>query len=426
MKISIIGAGYVGLVTGTCFSELGHEVVVVDINEEKVKAINSKKCPIYEPGLEEMLVRNVDSKRLRATTDIKDVVMNTDVTYIAVGTPMKEDRSIDLRYIEKASEDIGNVLKEKAGYHLVVVKSTVVPGTTENIVGATISKISGKKLGTEFGIAMNPEFLREGSAVEDFMKPDRIVIGANDEKARSILEEIYKKIDAPKLYVNIKTAEMIKYASNTFLATKISFINEIGNICKLLGINVFDVVKGMTLDHRISPYFLRAGIGFGGSCFPKDTNAIIALAKKLGYVPRLLDAVVEINETQPLRAVELLKKHISLKGKNIGVLGLAFKPNTDDVRETRAYPIIRALNEEGAVVYAYDPKAMDAFKKAYPDVKVIFCKSAEEVLKNAEAIIIATEWDEFEKLSYRNKIVVDGRYVKAAKETAKIYEGVCW
>jgi UDPglucose 6-dehydrogenase len=270
---------------------------------------------------------------------------------------------------------------------------------------------------------VNPEFLREGNAVHDFFNPDRIVIGVKDEESKSILEKLYSPFECPKLTTDLKTAEMIKYTSNAFLATKISFANEIGNICKKLGIDSYKVFEGVGLDHRINPEFFRAGIGFGGSCFPKDVRALISKAEELNENPKLLKAVMELNEEQPLKLIELLKKHIpDLGGKTIGVLGLAFKPNTDDVREGRAVPIIRTLLKEGAKVIAYDPKAVKNFKKLFPEIEYT---SAEKVLES-DAILIVTEWEEFKNLDYNGKIVIDGRRIEKAKEEARIYEGVCW
>jgi len=427
MKVSVIGSGYVGLVTGMGFVKLGNEVIFVDVDERKINMINNAKPPIYEEGLEE-LMREFKGK-YRATKDYRDAILNSEVTFIAVGTPSREDGSIDLTYVEQASREIGKVLREKKDYHVVVVKSTVLPGTTENVVKPILEKESGKKTFEDFGLAMNPEFLREGVALNDFLNPDRIVIGVQDKRTKKVLEELYKPIDASKLFTDIKTAEMIKYTSNAFLATKISFANEIGNICKKLGIDSWKVFEGVGLDHRISPHFFRTGIGWGGSCFPKDVKALIRKAEEIGEDPIILKAVVEVNEKQPLKLIELLKKYIpELRDKRIGVLGLAFKPNTDDVRETRAHVIVKKLLEEGAKVLAYDPKAMENFKRFYPDVgdKVEYASSGKEVLERSDAVLIVTEWPEFEELDYSGKIVIDGRRVRKAEETAEIYEGVCW
>ncbi|ASJ02088.1 UDP-glucose 6-dehydrogenase [Thermococcus profundus] len=427
MRISIIGSGYVGLVTGIGFVKLGNEVIFVDVDDRKIQMINNAQPPIYEEGLEE-LMREYKG-RYYATRDYKEAILNSEVTFIAVGTPSREDGSMDLTYVKKASEEIGGALKEKGTYHIVVVKSTVLPGTTEEVVKPILEEYSGKKAFEDFGLAMNPEFLREGVALKDFLNPDRIVIGVQDGRTKKVLEELYAPINAPKLFTDIKTAEMIKYASNAFLATKISFANEIGNICKKLGIDSWRVFEGVGLDHRISPHFFKTGIGWGGSCFPKDTKALIRKAEELGEDPIIIKAAVEVNERQPLKLIELLKKHVpELKGKIIGVLGLAFKPDTDDVRETRAYVVVKNLLEEEARVVAYDPQAMENFKRFYPDVgeRIEYANSAEDVLKRADVILIVTEWREFEKLDYSGKIVIDGRRIKAAEKTARVYEGVCW
>lgn len=427
MRVSVIGSGYVGLVTGMGFVKLGNEVIFVDVDERKIERINKAQPPIYEEGLEE-LMREFQGK-YQATKDYRDAILNSDVTFIAVGTPSREDGSIDLTYVEQASREIGRALREKKEYHVVVVKSTVLPGTTENVVKPIIEKESGKKAFEDFGLAMNPEFLREGVALRDFLNPDRIVIGVLDERTKKVLDELYAPIDAPKLFIDIKTAEMIKYASNAFLATKISFANEIGNICKRLGIDSWKVFEGVGLDHRISPHFFMTGIGWGGSCFPKDVKALIRKAEEIGEDLIILKAVVEVNERQPLKLIELLKKHVpELRGRTVGVLGLAFKPNTDDVRETRAYVIVKKLLEEGAKVLAYDPKAMGNFKRFYPDVgeRIEYASSGEEVLEKSDAVLIVTEWPEFEELDYSGKIVIDGRRVRKAEETAEVYEGVCW
>lgn len=423
MKVSIIGCGYVGLVTGIGFAELGNSVIFVDIDDFKVNMINALKTPIYEPGLEELMKRN--EGRFYATKDYREAIQNSEITFICVGTPSKDDGSIDLSYVKASAEQIGKSLAKKDEYHAVVVKSTVLPGTTEEIVKPIIEKESGKKAFEDFGLAMNPEFLREGNAIEDFFKPDRIVIGVKDERTRLLLGELYRAFNCPKIVTDIKTAEMIKYASNAFLATKISFANEIGNVCKKLGIDVYEVFKGVGLDHRINPAFFRAGIGFGGSCLPKDVRALIRKAEELGEQPRILKAVIEVNERQPFRLIDLLKKHVkSLRGKKIGVLGLAFKPDTDDVRESRAIPIIEKLIEEGARVLAYDPKATENFRRLFPDIE--YASSAEELIAESEAVLIVTEWKDFEKLDYRGKIVIDGRRIEKAMKEAKIYEGVCW
>jgi len=409
------------------FVKLGNEVIFVDVDEGKIGMINNAQPPIYEKGLRK-LMKEFQGKYY-ATRDYHEALLNSDVTFIAVGTPSREDGSIDLTYVEQAAREIGKALREKSDYHVVVVKSTVLPGTTENVIKLILEKESGKKAYADFGLAMNPEFLREGVALDDFLNPDRIIIGVQDKRTKKVLEELYAPIDAPKLFTDIKTAEMIKYASNAFLATKISFANEIGNICKKLGIDSWKVFEGIGLDHRISPHFFRTGIGWGGSCFPKDVRALIRKAEELGEDPIILKAVVEVNKRQPLKLIELLKRHVpELRSKRIGVLGLAFKPNTDDVRETRAYVIIKKLLEEGAKVIAYDPQAMENFKRFYSDVgeKIEYANSGNDVLKSSDAVLIVTEWEEFGNLDYSGKIVIDGRRVRRAEETAEVYEGVCW
>ena len=405
MRISIIGSGYVGLVTGIGFVELGNDVIFVDTDISKVDAINDLKPPIYEKGLEELMKKNKD--KFYATSDYNEAINNTEITFICVGTPSQEDGFIDLRYIKSAARSIGKVLSNKRSFHVIAVKSTVIPGTTEEVVRPLIEKESKKIAFKDFGLAMNPEFLREGSAIEDFFNPDRIVIGIKDEKTKSVLERLYRSFKCPKLFTDIKTAEMIKYVSNAFLATKISFANEIGNICKKLGIDVYEVFRGVGLDHRINPEFFRAGIGFGGSCFPKDVMALIRFAEELGEDPRILKAVIEVNNRQPMKMIELLKKHVpNLKNKTIGILGLSFKPNTDDIRESRAIVLIRELLKENARIIAYDPKAIENFKKIFPNIE--YASSAVEVLKKANIILIVTEWKEFEELDYSGKIVIDG------------------
>ncbi len=423
MNISIVGTGYVGLVTGACFAKLGNDVICVDIDKKKVEMINNGESPIYEEGLEELLIENKD--RIQATDDYAYAIQNTDITFICVGTPSKRDGNIDLTFVEESSKEIGRQLKNKEKWHLVVVKSTVLPGSTRDAILPLLEQYSGKKAGKDFGLAMNPEFLREGIAIKDFLNPDRIVIGFYDDKSRTVLRELYKDFNCPILETSLSAAEMIKYASNAFLATKISFINEIGNICKKLGIDSYEVADGMGLDKRIGRAFLDSGIGWGGSCFPKDLSALKAWAEEHNLDAKILSSVIEVNEKQPLRLIEILKKHIpNLNGKTIGVLGLAFKPDTDDIRYSRAIPVVKELLKEGTKIKAYDPKAMKNFKQLFPNV--IYCSSVKEVLENSEAVLILTKWDEFKDLDYGGKIVIDGRRLLEAKKTAKIYEGVCW
>lgn len=422
MNISVIGAGYVGLVTGACFAKLGHTVTCVDIDEQKVQQINSGSSPIYEEGLDVLLT--IYKKNITATTKYDTAIMKSDITFICVGTPSRKDGSIDLTYVQEAATQVASVLKNKSGYHLVVMKSTVLPGTTQNIVLPMLEKHSGKKTGSDFGLAMNPEFLKEGVALNDFLAPDRIVIGCYDEKSKTMLQELYKTFSCPIVATSLSAAEMIKYASNAFLATKISFINEIGNLCKKLNIDTYDVAEGMGLDKRIGRAFLDSGVGYGGSCFPKDIDALLAWAKDLREEARIIQSTDVVNDNQPLRLILILKKHVpKLKGKTIGVLGLSFKPKTDDIRESRAIPIVQQLLKEGAIVRAFDPQAMPHFKKLFPQLR--YCSTASEVL-SADAVLILTLWDEFKKLNYKGKIVIDGRRMSEAKKTAQVYEGVCW
>ena len=421
MKISIIGCGYVGAVTGACFAALGHEIVFVDLDPSKIAAINAGQAPIYEPGLGGLLQEN--SSRIVATDDLTDAVRRTEVTFICVGTPSRQDGSIDLTYVRSAAAGVGRVLRERSGGHTVVVKSTVLPGTTKDVVLPILEAESGKRAFVDFGLASNPEFLREGSALSDFFAPDRIVIGTCDDRSRRLLEELYSSIDCPKMITAIPVAEMIKYVSNAFLATKISFANEIGNICKQMEIDTAEVFRGVGMDHRINPAFFQSGIGFGGSCFPKDVRALIARAEEVGVEPKILKDVIEVNEEQPLQLLKLLKTHVpDLDRKTIGVLGLAFKPNTDDVRESRAIPIVETLLRNGATVLAYDPMAMGNFSKLYPQINYVPTAAAALA---ADAVLITTEWKEFESLSYSGKIVIDGRRIERARD-GSTYDGVCW
>ena len=421
MKISVIGCGYVGAVTGACFAALGHEIVFVDLDPDKIAAINAGRSPIYEPGLDGLLQKN--ASRITATDDLAGAVSRTEVTFICVGTPSQQDGSIDLAFVRSAAAGIGRVLKDKSDGHTVIVKSTVLPGTTEGVVLPILEVESGKQAFVDFGLASNPEFLREGSALSDFFAPDRIVIGISDDRSRLLLEELYAPIDCPKMYTAILVAEMIKYVSNAFLATKVSFANEIGNICKRMGIDTAEVFRGVGMDHRINPAFFQSGIGFGGSCFPKDVRALIAKAEEVGVEPKILKDVIEVNEEQPLKLLELLETHIpDVDRKTIGVLGLAFKPNTDDVRESRAIPIVETLLRKGATVLAYDPMAMGNFRKLYPQVNYV--STAADALV-ADAILITTEWKEFESLNYTGKTVVDGRRIERARD-GSTYDGVCW
>ena len=429
MNISMIGTGYVGLSTGVGFAVKGNDVVCVDIDREKVEKINQGVSPIYEPLLEDYLKKVLKDGKFRATTDLKEAVEQTEVSFISVGTPSREDGSIDLKYIEEVSRQIGEVLRGKE-YHVVVVKSTVVSETTEKVVIPNLEKSSGKKASESFGVCMNPEFLKEGKAMEDFLKPDRVVIGSIDKKSGDVIERLYENFQAPILRTDLKTAEMIKYASNALLAAKVSFSNEIGNICKLLGINVNDVMRGVGLDSRISGKFLRAGCGYGGSCFPKDVDALIRKAKDLGYDPKLLREVHDLNLRQKVRLVEQLESRMGdLKDKTVCVLGLAFKPDSDDIREASSVFIISKLLEKGANVRAYDPKAITNMKKVFPDIE--YPENAKEAIKDSDACLIVTEWKEFKNLSekdfetMKNRIVIEGRKVLDRNKISG-FDGICW
>jgi UDPglucose 6-dehydrogenase len=421
LNISVIGTGYVGAVTGACLAELGHQIIFVGRDEKKLDIIKSGKSPIFEPGLDQLLEKN--QKRIATTTDISYAVKKTGLVFICVGTPSRNDGSIDLQQIEEVSLKIGQALRTSSTCPVIIVKSTVLPGTTETLVIPILERESGKRVFADFGVASNPEFLKEGTAVNDFFHTDRVVIGVNDKTSKEVLEQLYQPLNVPLFTTTIRTSEMIKYTSNAFLATKISFANEIGNLCKKMDIDSYSVFQGVGLDSRINPHFFRSGAGFGGSCFPKDVRALIAHARTLGVEPYILDAVIRTNEDQPARMIDLLKRHISIAGKTIGILGLAFKPDSDDVRESRAIQIIKALEDEGAKIIAFDPVAMDNFKPLFPAIS--YAEKAEDVLR-ADAVLIMTEWKEFENLEYRGKIVIDGRRVEKARSEAKIYEGVCW
>jgi len=415
MKVSVIGCGRVGLVVAACLAKLGNKVVVVDIDEERVRKINSRASPVYEAGLDEIL----SQVAIEAATDYAKIKAS-DIVFICVDTPSREDGSISLESVTQAARQTATILRDAKDYQVIAVKSTVVPGTTQEVI-LPILESSGKRAGLDFGVCMTPEFLREGKGVHDFMNPARIIVGEYDRRSGDMVSNLYQGFDVPIVRVDLKTAEMIKYASNAFLATKISFINEIGNICKQIGIDTYEVARGMGLDERIGSKFLNAGIGFGGPCLPKDLKALIARAGQIGYEPKILEQVLDLNEKQALRMIELLKRHVTLENSSIGVLGLSYRPDTDDARHSRAITLVNILLEEGASVKVYDPQAMPNFKELFPQVGYA---TADEVLK-CDAILILTEWEEFEQLDYRGKIVIDGRRIAKARE-ARIYEGVCW
>ncbi len=444
MEISVIGTGYVGIVSGVCLAEVGHRVICVDVDQEKVERINAGVPPLHEIGLGSLLQKHV-GRNLVATTDIRQAVFESELTLICVGTPSRE-AGIDLSYVETSARQIGSVLKGKRDYHVVAVKSTVVPGTTEQVVLPLLEKASGKQAGVDFGVGMNPEFLTEGQAIQDFMTPDRIVIGGIDARSMDALARAYEGFDGvPILRVNLKTAEMIKYASNAMLATQISFANEIGNLCAALGgVDVVEVMEGVHLSHYLRPFvngssqrvlapisaFLEAGCGFGGSCLPKDVKALIAHGRDAEVSMALLESVLEINYKQPARLLRLLEKHFpQLEGVRVTVLGLAFKPDTDDMRESPAIPIVEELLSRGAVVRAYDPVAGDTARAALKGSDVDFASTLESAILEADAIVLVTRWEEFNRVPdlvsgmKRQPLVVDGRRVLDRTRFER-YEGI--
>ncbi len=395
MHIAIIGTGYVGLVTGACFAEFGVFVICVDKDEEKIHKLKKGIIPFYEPGLEDLVKRNIKEGRLKFTTSIKEAVEESLVIFIAVGTPPRGDGSANLEYVEEVAKQIAENMNS---YKVIVTKSTVPVGTGFKIKEIIIKNL---KKPVNFDIVSNPEFLREGSAVEDFMRPNRVVIGAESEQAIAIMKDLYRPLyllETPFVITNITTSELIKYATNSFLATKISFINEISNLCELVGANVNVVAKALGLDGRIGPKFLHAGIGFGGSCLPKDTRALIKLAEEKGLSMSIVKAAIEVNEKQKERLTQKIIDVFNgnLKDKKIGILGLSFKPNTDDIREAPSLFIIKRLLQEGAKIKAYDPIAMDNTKLLFP--QIVYCKDSYDLAKDCNAIVIVTEWNQFRNL----------------------------
>ncbi|MFH1349684.1 MAG: UDP-glucose/GDP-mannose dehydrogenase family protein [Pseudomonadota bacterium] len=414
MNICVVGVGYVGLVTGTCFAEFGNHVVCVDNDEHKIDSLKKGMIPIYEPGLEEMVKKNVAAGRLQFTTDVADAVDKSLAIFIAVGTPSNTSGTANLEYVYQVAETIGKLM---TAYKIVVTKSTVPVGTGKEIE-EIIKKTQKKEV--PFDVVSNPEFLREGAAIEDFMRPNRVVIGTSSEQAIAIMKDLYSPlyiIETPFVITNVETAEMIKYASNAFLATKISFINEMANICELVGADVHHVAKGMGLDGRIGSKFLHVGPGFGGSCFPKDTRAIAKLAEAIGYRFKIVEAVIDVNDHQYRRMVEKIKNALGdVGGKRLGVLGLTFKPNTDDIRESPAIKIISALINMGVSICAFDPAGMEVSKKVLGNIE--YAKDMYEVARDADALVIMTEWNEFRFLDWervktllRSPIVVDLRNI---------------
>jgi len=409
-KICVIGTGYVGLVTGTCFADLGNDVVCLDIDETRIERLKNGVMPIYEPGLQQLVSQNEKAGRLTFTTNYQEALQGAEFAFIAVGTPSGVDGEADLQYVRSVAEAIADHIDKNI---LIVNKSTVPVGTGDWVADIVKKRRAGKPL--EFSVISNPEFLREGSAINDFMYPDRVVLGSTDRAAASKVAQLYLTLRCPIMITDLRTAEMIKYASNAFLATRISFINEIANICEELGADVRDVALGMGYDKRIGSAFLDAGLGWGGSCFPKDVKALAHMAALHGTQPQLLQAVMDINRNQRRRVIYKLRKALgSLNEAVIGILGLSFKPNTDDIREAPALELIHLLQNEGAIIKGYDPQAMENAAEALTRVKL--CENPYQVAEDADALVLATEWNEFKQIDFdriyqsmKKPIIMDGR-----------------
>lgn len=412
MKIAVVGTGYVGLVTGTCFAETGNTVTCIDIDENKVNKLKKGEITIYEPGLEKLFLRNLKEERLNFTTNLASGIEDVDIIFLALPTPPGEDGSADLKYVLGVAEELGKIIKD---FKVIVDKSTVPVGTAEKVREAI-----ARNCKVEFDVVSNPEFLREGVAVEDFMKPDRVVIGTSSERAKKVMNDLYAPFvrqGNPVIFMDERSAELTKYAANSFLATKISFMNEIAKLCELLGADVDMVRRGIGSDDRIGKRFLFPGIGYGGSCFPKDVQALVKSANDVNYEFRILNAVMEVNERQKLHLIPGIKKFFGndLKGKHFALWGLAFKPNTDDVREAPALYIIDALKKEGATITAFDPEGMSNVRRELGDA-ITYADNQYDALKGADALIIATEWNEFRTPDFskisdslRTKAIFDGR-----------------
>jgi UDPglucose 6-dehydrogenase len=394
MHIAVIGTGYVGLVTGACFAEFGVDVTCVDVDTTKIEKLNNGVIPIYEPGLDQIVEKNVKAGRLHFTTNVSDAVKGAQVVFLAVGTPPKDDGSPDMSYYQQAAKDVAEAMN---GYKVLVTKSTVPIGTGKWLRDFVTTNLKNP---TEFGVASNPEFLREGAAIDDFMRPDRVVIGSNEERAIEVMKELYRPlylIETPIVITSLEAAELIKYAANAFLATKITFINEVANLCDAIGCDVHDVARGMGMDNRIGRKFLHPGPGYGGSCFPKDTRALTTVADQFGVETRIVDAVIEANERQRDAMIPKIERLVGdLKGKKIGVLGLSFKPETDDMRESPAIEIVHTLIARGATVRAYDPVAMDEAKHFLNGIE--YASDEYDAIKDADALVIVTEWNQFRAL----------------------------
>lgn len=427
-KICVVGTGYVGLVTGTCFADLGNQVTCLDVDHERIDKLNHGEMPIYEPGLEQLVSQNVRSGRLFFATDYQEALKEAEYAFIAVGTPSGNDGEADLQYVRAAAEAIADTVD----WPIIVINKSTVPVGTGDWVAEVIQQRRGAHP-LEFSVVSNPEFLREGSAISDFMNPDRVVLGSLQKEAAQKVANLYQPLRCTIMITDLRTAEMIKYASNAFLATRISFINEIANMCEALGADVNEVARGMGYDKRIGPSFLDAGLGWGGSCFPKDVKALEHMAVLHGTQPQLLQAVMEINRNQRRRAVMKLRKALgSLNDKTIGVLGLAFKPNTDDIRESPALEIIHLLQNEGAYIKAYDPQAMENAARVVQ--KVELCDNPYQVAENADGLLLATHWNEFKQLDFariyqimKHPILLDGRNLWDAEQLKSLgfkYMGV--
>jgi UDPglucose 6-dehydrogenase len=430
MKIAVIGTGYVGLVTGTCFAETGNEVTCIDIDQRKVEKLSSGEITIYEPGLEKIFLRNLKEERLHFTKDLKAGIKDAKILFLALPTPPGEDGSADLKYVLGVAKDLGKILDQ---YAVIVDKSTVPVGTAEKVHQAIAENVQ-----VEFDVVSNPEFLREGVAVEDFMKPDRVVIGTNSERAKKLMNELYApfvRSGNPLIFMDIRSAELTKYAANSFLATKITFMNEIAQLCERLGADVDMVRLGVGSDARIGKRFLFPGIGYGGSCFPKDVQALVKSSGEVDYDFRILNAVMDVNERQKLHLIPKIKAYFNgeLRGKHFALWGLAFKPNTDDIREAPALYMIEALLSEGATITAFDPEAMKNVKELLGD-SIGFAENQYDALQGADALLIATEWNEFRTPDFlkmvkqlKNKVIFDGRNlfdIDAIKELGFHYESV--
>ncbi|WP_121820716.1 UDP-glucose 6-dehydrogenase AglM [Halostella salina] len=434
MHLSVIGSGYVGTTIAACFADLGHHVVNVDIDQDIVGSINDGTAPIHEDGLQNLIEKHAGETgtgRLRATTNY-DAILDTEVTFLCLPTPQNDDGSIDLSIMEAGASQLGATLAGKDDWHTVVVKSTVIPGSTEDAITPILEAESGKSAGEAFGVGMNPEFLREGSAVQDFRNPDKVVLGADDDRALADMADVFNPLvanaDAPVIETNTRTAEMIKYANNGFLAAKVSLINDIGNICKEFDIDAYEVADAIGLDDRISEQFLRSGIGWGGSCFPKDTAAIRAAARQQDYEPLMLDAATEVNDRQPDRLLSLMDDHVDVHDERVAVLGLAFKPGTDDIRNSRAIPVIKGLQKRGADIVAYDPVATENMRERFPDVS--YASSPATALDGSTAALVVTDWPEITALddefdSMATPVVIDGRRAIDRRDGI-VYEGLTW